>query len=274
MIKNKQIPEQDLIAKNAKAPVLDQTRIIPQKFLWARMLKRFRIPGFEIIGYLQPRNGPERVDSVAFSISFIALAAKLAKADGQVTADEVAMFRRVFTISREDEKRAAQVFDLCRQDIAGYEVHARKLTRILGTGNNADAIRLNVLDGLFHIAMVDDEFHPGEEAFLETVAGILQISASDYKAMMARHVPNRADPFAVLGVDSQASPEKLPELLRQARRRIALECHPDKLPASGLPTEMIALATERMAAANRACDEALALCETRFKTMEPLSCNP
>ena len=271
MIENKQIPALGSITED---PVPGQNRIIPQKSFWARILDRFRMSSFEIIGYLQPRNGPERVDSVSFSISFIALAAKLAKADGQVTADEVAMFRQVFTIPREDEKRAARVFDLCRQDIAGYEAHARKLNRILGPGKDADVIRLNILDGLFHIAMADGEYHPGEEAFLETVAGILRIPASDYQAMMARHVPGRADPFVILGVDSKASPENLPGLLRQAHRRIARECHPDGLLARGLPMEMIDLETERMAKANRAYDEALVLCENRFKEVDPLSCGP
>ena len=51
---------------------------------------------------------PEK--SVAFAIAVIALGAKMAKADGQVTRDEVAAFREVFHIPPEDEKDAARVF--------------------------------------------------------------------------------------------------------------------------------------------------------------------
>ncbi len=41
---------------------------------------------------------PER--TVAFTIAVIALGAKLAKADGRVTRDEIAAFRRVFHIPK------------------------------------------------------------------------------------------------------------------------------------------------------------------------------
>ncbi|MCV6585195.1 MAG: TerB family tellurite resistance protein, partial [Marinibacterium sp.] len=44
------------------------------------------------------RTPPER--SVAFTIAVIALGAKMAKADGQVTRDEVTAFREVFQIAR------------------------------------------------------------------------------------------------------------------------------------------------------------------------------
>ena len=45
------------------------------------------------------RQPPER--SVAFTIAVIALSAKMAKADGQVTRNEVAAFREIFTIAPE-----------------------------------------------------------------------------------------------------------------------------------------------------------------------------
>ncbi|MEM7319553.1 MAG: TerB family tellurite resistance protein, partial [Pseudomonadota bacterium] len=58
------------------------------------------------------RTPPER--SVAFTIAVIALGAKMAKADGHVTRDEVAAFREVFHIAREDEANAARVFNMAR----------------------------------------------------------------------------------------------------------------------------------------------------------------
>ena len=63
------------------------------------------------------RTPPER--SVAFAIAVIALGAKMAKADGQVTKDEVAAFREVFTIPPNEEKNAGRLFNLARTDVAG-----------------------------------------------------------------------------------------------------------------------------------------------------------
>ena len=55
----------------------------------------------------QLRAPPER--SVAFAIAVIALGAKMAKADGHVTRDEVTAFREVFHIAAKDEAGAAKV---------------------------------------------------------------------------------------------------------------------------------------------------------------------
>src|SRR6056297_1152633 len=74
------------------------------------------------------RSPPER--SVAFTIAVLALGAKMAKADGLVTRDEVTAFREVFQIAREDEEGAARVFNLARQDVAGYEEYAARIKRM------------------------------------------------------------------------------------------------------------------------------------------------
>ena len=71
---------------------------------------------------------PER--SVGFTIAVIALSAKMAKADGLVTRDEVAACRSVFTLPKADEASAAKVFNLARQDVSGYDAYARE-TRTL-----------------------------------------------------------------------------------------------------------------------------------------------
>ena len=65
------------------------------------------------------RTPPEK--SVAFTIAVIALGAKMAKADGQVTRDEVTAFREVFNIGDADAQGAARVFNLARQDVAGFD---------------------------------------------------------------------------------------------------------------------------------------------------------
>src|SRR6056300_1421216 len=74
------------------------------------------------------RAPPER--SVAFTIAVIALGAKMAKADGQVTRDEVAAFRQVFYIPAADTAAAARVFNLAREDVAGFQDYARRIARM------------------------------------------------------------------------------------------------------------------------------------------------
>ena len=52
---------------------------------------------------------------VAFSVALIALVGKMAKADGIVTADEVAAFRSIFTVPAGEEQNVTRLFDLARR---------------------------------------------------------------------------------------------------------------------------------------------------------------
>ena len=104
------------------------------------------------------RTPPER--TVAFTIAVIALSAKMAKADGLVTRDEVTAFREVFAIGQQDEAGAARVFNLARQDVAGFEDYARRIGGMFAA--QSDTLT-GLLEGLFHIAMADGTYHPAED---------------------------------------------------------------------------------------------------------------
>ncbi|MEL7465752.1 MAG: DnaJ family molecular chaperone [Pseudomonadota bacterium] len=189
------------------------------------------------------RTPPEK--SVGFTIAVIALGAKMAKADGRVTRDEVTAFREVFTIPQGEEENAARVFNLARNDVAGYDGYAKQIARMFGAG---DAALVDLMDGLFHIALADGEFHPNEQVFLEDVAEIFGVSDSCYRSLLARHSPDHRDPYAVLSVEPGASTE----IIRKRWRQLVRETHPDRAIARGLPEEAIKLATDRLAEVNEA----------------------
>src|SRR5579871_890788 len=83
---------------------------------------------------------------VSFTIAIIALAGKMAQADGIATEEEFAIFRRVFGVPKEEENNVRRIFDLARQDIAGYEAYAGQIARLF-VGN--PAMLEDILDGLF-----------------------------------------------------------------------------------------------------------------------------
>ena len=100
----------------------------PRSF-WQRIADRLAA----IVGSSRAATPPEK--SVAFTIAVIALGAKLAKADGAVARSEVAAFRRVFIIPRAEEKNAARVFDLARQDVAGFDAWAGRIAAMFPPGD-------------------------------------------------------------------------------------------------------------------------------------------
>ena len=193
------------------------------------------------------RTPPER--SVAFSIAVIALGAKMAKADGTVTRDEVTAFREVFYIPRSEEANAARLYNLARQDVAGYDDYARRIAQMFKA---SDATLIDLLEGLFFIATADGQYHENEDDFLDNVATIFGISERDFRAIRTRFVPDTdPDPYDVLGIDHEASLDDA----RAAWRKLVRESHPDRMMARGVPEEAICLAEKRLIAVNRAWEE-------------------
>lgn len=197
------------------------------------------------------RGTPER--SVAFTIAVIALGAKMAKADGRVTRDEIAAFREVFLLPPEEEGNAARVFNLARQDIAGFEHYARRIRGMFPGERPEDRhVLVDLLEGLFHIAAADHRLHPGEERFLRRVAELFGLDEATFRCIAVRNLPGAPpDPYAVLGVARDAP---LAEV-RRAWRAAVMESHPDRMAARGVPREAVRLAERRLAALNAAWEE-------------------
>ena len=68
--------------------------------------------------------------SVAFTIGVIALGAKMAKADGVVTRNEIDAFKEIFTVEPGELQNVARVFNLAKQDVAGFEAYARQIHKL------------------------------------------------------------------------------------------------------------------------------------------------
>ena len=189
---------------------------------------------------------PDR--QVAFTIGVIALGAKMAKADGVVTKDEVDAFRQVYQVPPSELENVARVFNLAKRDVAGYEAYAGQLAQLFGP--RAEILE-DVLDGLFHIAKADGVVHPKELEFLELVARRFGFDAADWERIKARHVePDQSDPYVVLGVN----PSTPDEDIKLAYRRLVRENHPDRLVARGVPEEFVLIANDRLASINEAYD--------------------
>lgn len=192
------------------------------------------------------RTPPEK--SIGFTIAVIALGAKMAKADGQVTKDEVSAFRQVFHIPKDEEANAARVFNLARNDVAGYDGYARQIARMFGPGDKALE---DILDGLFHIALADGEYHPGENEFLEDVAKIFGVGDECFNRLRARYSKDHSDPYAILG----AKPGDDAKVIRRKWRELVQVNHPDKVIARGVPEEAVKMAEKRLAEINEAYQE-------------------
>ena len=185
---------------------------------------------------------------IAFTIAVIALCAKMAKADGTVTRDEVAAFRRIFQVPPEEMKNVGRVFDQARKDARGFEPYARQVASMFAAN---PAVLEELLDALFYIANADGVLHPAELDYLGRVARIFGLDETTFGRIRANHESDRkTDPYAVLGADRDADDAAV----RAAWLKLTRENHPDRLTAQGMPEDFVQIATERMAAINAAWD--------------------
>jgi DnaJ like chaperone protein len=187
---------------------------------------------------------------VTFTIAVIALCAKMAKADGIVTPDEEQAFARVFRVPPGEEANVQRVFNLARQDTAGFEAYARQ---IAGAFRGNPGVLEDVMDGLFEIAKADGVLHPGELKFLETVADIFGFAPQVFRRIRATHFHDAADPYVILGVSWEAGDVEV----RRTYRMLVKENHPDSLMARGVPPEFEKIANDKLATINAAYEKIL-----------------
>ncbi len=183
---------------------------------------------------------------VGFTAAVIGLAAKMAKADGEVTESELLAAAHVFRPPPGQEAAFRRVFALAKQTIHGYESYARQIGRKYRA---RPCLLEDVLDGLFHIAAADGAVDESELQYLKTVADKFGFSDLEFRRIKATNMgPDPSDPYSVLGLLPGASFEDV----RQAWRRLAAENHPDRLSAGGAPAQFVAIAHAKTAAINAA----------------------
>lgn len=194
---------------------------------------------------------------VVFTTAVIILSAKMAKADGHVTRDEVDAFKEVFHIPPGEAHAVGQIFDQAKASSDGFEPYAQQIGEMFSGEWN---VLEQLLGALFHIAKADGQIHPGEIRFLHGVAQLFGFSDRDFQRIQTIHLAGwggqggRAakadDAFEIIGVGSDASDDDV----KSAYRKLVRENHPDVLTAKGMPQEFIDLANEKLATINDAYD--------------------
>ena len=185
---------------------------------------------------------------VAFSVAIIALSAKMAKADGVVSQAEISAFRQILEIPTEEMRNVFRLYDIAKEDIAGFEVYAARLRALCEDENGNCQLLGDVLDALFHIAKADGLIHERELAFLEQIATIFGLDEAGFMRLRERHVAGPDNPYAVLGIDADSTAAEA----RTQYLTLVKENHPDRLAARGVPDEFMFIASERMKAINDA----------------------
>lgn len=181
-----------------------------------------------------------------FAGSVVALAAKMAKADGIATIDEALAFEAAFPIDKSDKVAFEKLFNLAAGTTLGFEQYAKRIGRKYG---NNRQILFDVMVVLFFVAIADGEVKAAERSYLEQVAKRLGLTESDFARIAAFFIKDvESNPYVVLGVHESDNDETI----KKAWLEIVTRNHPDALMGRGVPKEFIKMANETTAHANAA----------------------
>lgn len=188
------------------------------------------------------------VASPAFMSSFVALAAKMAKADGVAVAAEAEAFEKFVDATCSETLAMRRIYDLAKQDTAGYELYAKRIGYIL---RDEPETRRAVLECLMYVACSDGILHPKEDEFLRVVAAAFDIPQAEFKRTRCQFVRDFECPYEVLGLSPTASFKEV----RARYRKLAQTYHPDLLIGQGAPLAVQKAGAAKLAQFNTAYEQ-------------------
>ena len=189
----------------------------------------------------------ENYKSIVFTAGVIALSAKMAKADGKVTKEEILTFRKLVQIPKDNVNQVSKLWELAKETTDGYELYAKQIFSLF---SNQPEILERILDILFEIAKSDGNIDSTELNYLKNVSNIFNFDEIIFKKLLALHNPEN-NSFEILGVKISDSLEDI----QKKWKEMVKNNHPDKLVGQGMPIEFIESANQKLAIINSAYEE-------------------
>ena len=184
-----------------------------------------------------------------FALSLIILSAKLSKADGRVSKEELIAVKDKLQIPDSEIDQVAKIFNKAKDESTGYEPYAKQISEIFKGNQN---VLEEVINILFYIAEADGHVSNEEEAMIANIAFIFGLSQNQYESIKeSRKSSDKLNPYIVL----ESQPTDDLKSIRKKYIKLSKEHHPDLLISKGVPSEVINESKNKMRAINAAWDQ-------------------
>ena len=184
-----------------------------------------------------------------FAISLIILTAKLSKADGHVSKEELVAVKQKLKIPEHEIEQVGKIFNKAKEDSLGYEPYAQQIAQIY---RNQPAVLDEVINILFYVAEADGNVSDSELIMIRNIANIFNLNDSQFDGIKeSRKSSDKLNPYVVLGCD----PSDDFVAIRKKYLKLSKEHHPDVLVSKGVPKEVIEESKKKMRSINSAYDK-------------------
>jgi len=216
----------------------------------------------------QPQMGSNQQKQVGFLVATFSMLAKIAKADGIVSKQEIEFINtfiaRELELDPKSRQVAIEIFNRAKSDDTSIYKYAEQISEIF---LHDEAMRETIYRVLFMTALADGQLHPAEKEILELLPAYLHLHDGAYEILEAELLrgswkgsghsngsqSGRASGasgfsddldrhYKVLEIEKTATDSEV----KSAFRKKAQEYHPDKLASKGLPDGFLKFAKEQM----------------------------
>ena len=168
-----------------------------------------------------------------FALSLIVLSAKLSKADGNVSKEELVAVKDKLKIPEHEIDQVGKIFNQAKKESTGYEPYAQQIAQIYK--NNLNVLE-EVVNILFYIAEADGDVSQSELKMISNIAQIFGLSSDQFNSIKeSRKNSDKLNPYVVL----ESKSEDDIQTIRKKYLKLSKEHHPDLLISKGVPKEVI-----------------------------------
>ena len=184
-----------------------------------------------------------------FALSLIVLSAKLSKADGQVSKEELIAVKDRLKIPENEIDQVGKIFNKAKNESTGYKPYAEQIAQIYRGNLN---VLEEVINILFYIAEADGNISQAELIMIEDISRIFGLSESQFNSLKeSRKSSDKLNPYIVL----ESNPDDSLTEIRKRYIKLSKEHHPDLLLSKGVPPEVIEESKKKMRSINSAWDQ-------------------
>ncbi len=190
------------------------------------------------------RSSPSQIEGaqMTFFVAVFSMLAKLAKADGRVSAEEIATIERFMEeelrLSAQSRQVAIRIFHAASESNDTFQDYAHQF--YLHFRYYPQLIEF-MIDILFRLAAADGRMTSPEETLLRSATRLFHLHDSVFEGLKARHFGRGPSHFEVLGCTAEDDDD----VIKGRYRQLVKEYHPDRIASKGLPEEFIKVAEEK-----------------------------